>query len=117
MKRPGRPRRADQVPDEAIEAAYRDEATPLAESAARLGLDQSTISQRARHLGLPQRRWAPRTGGRRAGPQPWAEPASPVAGTAGRAMVADAREGAPRTGVGSAGPGRLGDPCASRSGP
>ena len=65
MKRPGRPRRADQVPDEAIAAAYRDEDTPLVESAARLGLDQTTISKRARHLGLPPRRWARREGGRR----------------------------------------------------
>lgn len=48
MKRPGRPRRADQVPDEAIVAAYRDEDTPLHVAAARLGLDPSTISQRAR---------------------------------------------------------------------
>lgn len=47
-KRPGRPRRADQVPDELIAAAYRDEDTPLVEAAARLGLDQTTISKRAR---------------------------------------------------------------------
>ena len=62
MKRPGRPRRADQVPDEAIAAAYRDEDTPLVVSAARLGIGQTTISKRARHLGLPQRRWARREG-------------------------------------------------------